>query len=207
MNNSEFLPFNARLEEYEEQAKRLFERVRSHDEQAEWRFKWMHPDFRGKSVADVRAAALELRDAQAVVTREYSFGKWADLAAFAEAARQDTAVSRFETAVEAVIAGDAAALRTMLREHPELARARSTRKHQATLLHYVAANGVEGGRQKTPHSAVEVAKILLDAGAEVDALADMYDHKCTTMSMLVSSGHPAEAGLQAALAETLLDYG
>src|SRR5947209_3730728 len=43
--------------------------------------------------------------------------------------------------------------------------------------------------------------------AEVDALADMYDAKCTTMSMLVSSSHPAEAGLQAVLAEMLLDYG
>src|SRR5262249_34077436 len=79
--------------------------------------------------------------------------------------------------------------------------------HHATLLHYVGANGVEGGRQKTPKNAVEVAKILLDAGAEVDALADMYEAKCTTMSMLVSSCHPAEAGLQVALAETLLDYG
>src|SRR5438034_2610766 len=110
----------------------------------------MQSDFRGKSLADVRAAALELSDAQAVVAREYSFEKWADLAAFAEAVRQDKAVSQFETAVDAVISGDAAALRAMLREHPELARARSMRQHQATLLHYVAANGVEGGRQKTP---------------------------------------------------------
>jgi len=95
----------------------------------------------------------------------------------------------------------------MLRDQPELTRARATRRHHATLLHYVGANGVEDGRQKTPPNAVEVAKVLLDAGAEVDALADMYDHKCTTMSMLVSSCHPAKAGLQAALAETLLDHG
>jgi ankyrin repeat protein len=54
---------------------------------------------------------------------------------------------------------------------------------------------------------VEVAKILLDAGAEVDALADMYENACTTMSMLVSSAHPAGAGLQAPLAELLLDRG
>ena len=85
--------------------------------------------------------------------------------------------------------------------------ARSKRRHDATLLHYVAANGVEGVRQKTPQNAVEVAKLLLDAGAEADAVADMYEAKCTTMSMLVSSSHPAEAGLQVALAETLLDYG
>jgi ankyrin repeat protein len=61
--------------------------------------------------------------------------------------------------------------------------------------------------QKTPPNALEVTKLLLDAGAEVDAVADLYDSKCTTMSMLVSSAHPAEAGLQAALAELLLDHG
>ena len=41
----------------------------------------------------------------------------------------------------------------------------------------------------------------------MDALADMYDQRCTTMSMLVSSAHPAETGLQSELAELLLDYG
>src|SRR3989441_3079861 len=34
-----------------------------------------------------------------------------------------------------------------------------------------------------------------------------YDHQCTTMSMLVSSCHPAKAGLQGKLAELLLDHG
>jgi ankyrin repeat protein len=80
-------------------------------------------------------------------------------------------------------------------------------KHRATLLHHIAANGFEGYRQKTPTNAVEVATILLRAGAEVDALADMYQGKHTTMSMLVSSGHPARAGLQVALTEALIDFG
>jgi hypothetical protein len=35
----------------------------------------------------------------------------------------------------------------------------------------------------------------------------MYGEKCTTLSMLVSSEHPAARGLQAALAETLCDHG
>jgi ankyrin repeat protein len=91
--------------------------------------------------------------------------------------------------------------------NPDLARRRSTRRHHATLLHYIAANGVEQERQRTPDNALDVAKMLLDAGAEPDALADMYDAKATTMNMLVSSGHPAAAGLQSALAELLLDYG
>src|SRR5439155_10013796 len=168
---------------------------------------WMRPRFRGKPVAAVRAAALNLADAQVVIAQEHGFQDWEELVAFTGAVSKDGAVSRFERAVEAVIAGDIASLRAMLREHPELVRTRSTRRHHATLLHYIAANGVEGGRQKTPANALEVARTLLEAGAEVDALADMYDQRCTTMSMLVSSEHPAKAGLQAALAELLLDHG
>jgi hypothetical protein len=80
-------------------------------------------------------------------------------------------------------------------------------KHQATLLHYIAANGVENYRQKSPQNAVDVAKILLNAGAEVDALAAMYGGQWTTMSLLVSSSHPAEAGVQIELIDTLVDYG
>ena len=80
----------------------------------------------------------------------------------------------FESAVEAVIAGDLATLESLLKNHPELVRARSLREHRATLLHYVAANGVEDYRQKSPKNAVAVAQMLLRAGAEADALADMY---------------------------------
>jgi ankyrin repeat protein len=54
---------------------------------------------------------------------------------------------------------------------------------------------------------VEVAKILLRAGAEPDALADLYGGRCTTMSLLVSSCHPANAGVQAALVDVLVDFG
>src|SRR5947207_6835558 len=207
MSSRDPLPCHAALARYQQQAETLFDALRSGEEAAEWRFKWLHPRFRGKPVTDVRAATLDLADAQVVVAHEYGFEGWAHLVEFADAIRRDGPVARFETAVEAVISGDVAALRSMLHENPELVRARSTRRHHATLLHYVAANGVEGGRQKTPANAVEVAKILLEAGAEVDALADMYNQKCTTLSMLVSSCHPAEAGLQWKLAELLLDHG
>jgi ankyrin repeat protein len=71
----------------------------------------------------------------------------------------------------------------------------------------VAANGVENHRQMTPKNAVEVAETLLQASAEVDALADMYGGQCTTMSLLVSSCHPAKAGVQVDLVNTLIDFG
>src|SRR5436305_11753272 len=150
MSRPAFVPFRAPLEDYQKEADALFAALNSRDEAAAWRFKWLHPRFRGKSVTDVRAAALSPTDAQTVIALEHGFENWAELAAFTEAIRQPGPITRFESAVEAVISGDVPALRTMLRDHPELARARSTRRHHATLLHYVAANGVEGGRQKTP---------------------------------------------------------
>jgi ankyrin repeat protein len=113
----------------------------------------------------------------------------------------------FEAAVEAVISGDAAQLRTLLAENTGLVRERSKKAHGATLLHYVAANGVEDERQKTPENAVEIAKILLEAGADPNATAAMYDHQATTLEMLVSSCHPAQAGVQVALVDTLIDFG
>lgn len=195
------------IEAYQRKAHELFAALQSGDNDAAWRFKWMHPRFRDKDVSEVNPATLDLADAQLVIAQGNGFSTWSDLQAFVEAFTTDARVAEFEAAVEAIIAGDADTLRSMLHANPELIRARSTRRHHATLLHYLGANGVENIRQKTPPNAVEIAKILLDAGAEVDALADMYDAKCTTMSMLVSSSHPAEAGLQGKLAEALIEYG
>ena len=126
---------------------------------------------------------------------------------YAELVRRDERVRRFEATAEAVVSGDERALEATLVEDPGLARARSVRRHHATLLHYLAANGVEQDRQRTPPNAVAIATRLLDAGADPDALADMYGHRCTTLSLLVSSSPPADAGLQLALAELLLDRG
>jgi ankyrin repeat protein len=110
---------------------------------------------------------------------------------------------------DAQFLSDLPALEALLRASPDLVRARSARGHRATLLHYVAANGVEDFRQLTPPNAVAIARSLLEAGAEVDALANTYRGGMaqTTMNLLVSSTHPAEAGLQPALVETLLDFG
>jgi len=201
------LPFTATIEDYERDARALFDGLQARENPALWNFKWLHPHYRGKTVTDVRPESLDIDDARLVVAQEYSFYTWHDLGRFATKVSEDGPVRKFEQAVEAVVSGDVGTLRSMLRDDPELIRARSERRHRATLLHYIAANGVEGMRQKTPSNAVEVARLLLDAGADPDAVAVMYDNLCTTMSMLVSSAHPAHAGVQAELAELLLDYG
>ena len=111
----------------------------------------------------------------------------------------------FASAVRAVIGGDLARLDSLLRDHPDLVRARGA--DGATLLHYVAANGVADEFQKSPANAASIARCLLDAGAEVDSTMPAYGGHHTTLSLLVSSAPPAAAGVQVELVEALVDAG
>jgi ankyrin repeat protein len=218
------LPFDASLVEYETQARELHDGWRHHDGDAIRLVRQQHPKFLREDVPwlpkdlsdeEVRAVSVDEDDARQAVARWYDFRSWPSLVEYVnDVTVPGSAVYRFESAVEAVVDGDLRTLATLLRDFPDLVRARSTRithfdppRHRATLLHYVAANGVEGYRQRTPRHAVAVATLLLEAGAEVDAFADLYGGECTTMSLLVSSCHPANAGLQVALVDTLLDFG
>jgi hypothetical protein len=215
--------FRSPLSAYEQQAENLLAGHRTADSAAIDLFHRNHPRFLDEKIkwrpkfipdSEIRDAALTLKDARLTIARHYDFPEWSSLAAYVEAVLQEGPLFEFESAVEAVVNGSLIALEDALRRDPALVRARSSRVcyfdppvHRATLLHYVAANGVERYRQKTPHNAVEIARALLQAGAEPDALADMYGVECTTMSMLVSSDHPAKAGLQVPLVELLLDFG
>ncbi|HJP93706.1 MAG TPA: ankyrin repeat domain-containing protein [Pyrinomonadaceae bacterium] len=114
---------------------------------------------------------------------------------------------RFEEAADAVVNGDAGALKDLLDEDPGLIQARSTREHRCTLLHYVGANGFEGYRQKSPPNAVEIAKLLLQRGAEVDAVTSGSMGVGTTLGLVATSVHPHRARVQIPLLETLLTYG
>ncbi len=138
-------------------------------------------------------------DARAIIVSTHHFENWEQFRTHLVAlADRDSPVTRFEAAVDAVVSGDVAKLEHLLHGNPELIRARSTRKHRSTLLIYVGANGVEGFRQRTPKNAVQVAKALLTAGAEVDAAGDMYGGS-TTLGLVATSIHPKLAGSQLAL--------
>jgi ankyrin repeat protein len=148
-----------------------------------------------------------LAAAQFVVARAQGFESWPQLAQHVEATgRANSPVSHFELAADAIVNGDTARLERVLREHPDLIRARSTRRHQATLLHYISANGVEGYRQKTPNNIWQIAELLLRAGADVNAVADVYGGS-TTLALVATSLHPERAGAQNALLQLLLDRG
>lgn len=121
--------------------------------------------------------------------------------------RKSSVVAKFEAAVDAICNGDVKTLKRLLAEEPRLIHSRSTREHKATLLHYVSANGVEGYRQKTPKNIVEIAKVLLNNGADVNAEADMYGGGATTLGLVATSVHPFRAGVQNPLMQILLDHG
>ena len=224
MKSARHLPFGSPLEAYDHQAHELLQGHRAGAAEAIEIFHHTHPRFldsvvtwlpRQISDAEIRDTALAIEDARLAVARGYSFRDWEALTTLVtESATEGSPVRAFESAAEAVIAGDREALGTLLRDDPQLVHARSTRVtchdpavHGATLVHYLAANGIEGYRQLSPPNAAAMARMLLDAGAEADALAGMYGGQCATLSMLVSSSPPANAGVQVPLLHALLDYG
>ena len=218
------LQLTATLQEYEAQADLLLRGHAEGDADALQIIHHHHPRFLNPEIRwlplrmseeEIRKSPFDGSDARLAVARWYCFLDWKALTDLVAAVASRTAgIYEFEIAVEAVIAGDVAELKSLLARHPDVVTARSSRitsfdppVHRATLLHYVAANGVEGYRQRTPPNAVEIARALLDAGADPNAVANLYGGEWATLPLLVSSGPPAEAGFQIALAELLLDYG
>jgi hypothetical protein len=231
------LPHRPNLEQYRKLAKDLVRACKSGESDAidDWAVKWVKTLVRvaGLSItpqlpvrverwteqveefarnqlsrAGDRGMTCALVDAQFVIARSHGFLSWLQFAKHLEAlALTNSPVAKFEAAADAIVTGEIAPLKRLLRENPELIHARSTRDHRATLLHYVSANGVEGYRQRTPKNAVKIAEILLKAGAEIDAVANVYGGGATTLGLAATSIHPEQAGVQNALMQILLDHG
>lgn len=155
---------------------------------------------------EVGASELTLEQARLAIARDHGYPDWATV----QPRTEDPIDADFEAACDAIQWGDLETLRALLDARPGLVRARSPFPHHATLLHHVAANGIEVERQiQSPANAVEIMRLLLERGAEVDALCETYGggRNQTTMCLLVSSCVPAEAGVQAALVDELCRVG
>ena len=205
------LPARPSLEQYKKQAKDLLKTVKSGRPEpfalTLQRIKKDHPRFGRLTDLELQGAKITLADAQLVIAREHGFESWPGFAKHIEALnRQNSPVSKFESAVDAVVNGDLAKLEQLLREFPALIRERSTFLHHATLLNYVGANGVENYRQKTPRNAVEIAQLLLRAGADINATANIYGGS-DTLGLAATSVFPFLAGVQDALIDVLLEHG
>lgn len=231
------LPAHPSLEQYRKRAKDLVKACKSGEQSAihEWTTHWVEdleaqyrqsnpatkPQAFSASISEIEQFAREklagenqknrkcsLSNAQFVIARAHGFETWPRFSRHLEAlASMGSRESAFETAADSIVSGDDLTLELLLHENPDLIKARSTRQHRGTLLHYVSANGVESYRQKTPTNCVQIAEILLRAGAEVDATAEVYGGGCTTLGLVATSAHPRAAGVQLDLIDVLLKHG
>ena len=200
------LPARPNLEQFRKQAKELLKQRKS--SKAIQRIKRFHPHLRQVTEAQIAAAKFSLADAQWVIAQEHAFESWPKFIKHIQAiARTDSPISKFELAADAIVSGNLATLKRLLCENPDLVRARSTRSHRAPLIHYVAANGIEDFRQRTPKNIVQITQALLNAGAEVDATTMAYGSSSTALGLAATSYHPAKAGVQVELLDVLLKAG
>jgi hypothetical protein len=157
-------------------------------------------------VPQAHGAAPDPDTARLAIAKDHWYADWADALAHGH----DTVDTRFEAAADAVHAGDVDTLGRLLDAEPTLVAMRSPFPHRQTLLHHLAANGIEVERQlRSPANAVDVLRLLVQRGADPDATCDSYGggNGATTMCLLVSSAHPAAAGVQATLVEELCRSG
>lgn len=170
--------------------------------------RWNLPQFHGQNDEQIGRADLSESDAQRVVARWHYLTDWPTLLAFiAQLERGTPEVLHFERAADAIMTGDIDTLRALLTMDPALVRARSLRSHRSTLLHYTAANGIENYRQRTPPNVLDIARLLLDTGADVNATSDAYGGGSTTLGLASTSTHPRTRGVQIALIDVLLEAG
>jgi ankyrin repeat protein len=236
MSDALSLPYRPNLEQYKKLAKDFQHACKSGDLGAihEWAERWAETlaRLRGQAITPERKKEIQadidrvervwqksqksnepvarcaLADAQFFVAHCHGFTSWPKFIKHLEALNStNSPVSQFESAVDAIVAGDIGTLKELLRGNPELTRARSTREHRSTLLHYVSANGVEDFRQRTPKNIVEIAKLLLDAGADVNAGSEAYRGRSATLGLVSTSCHPQESGVQIPLMELLIERG
>ena len=229
------LPSRPNGEQYKKLAKELVKACKSNDAPAirSWATQWIHAlaalhkepgalqderevtaqadqveRFARKKLTGGAGSRCALTDAQFVIARAHGFPSWPIFVEHIDSlARASSPTSTFEAAAHAIVSGDISTVGRLLREQPELIRARSTREHRATLLHYVSANGVENYRQVSPTNIAEITERLLAAGAEVDAEANVYGGGCTTLGLVATSAPPFIAGVQQDVMDVLLEHG
>jgi len=121
---------------------------------------------------------------------------------------------RFRSALATIDAGDCAALGKLLASDPDLVHRRADSEdrpydgyfRRATLLHHCAGNPAR--EPPVPDNIVDVARTLLEAGAEVDASTEFGDDwNWTTLGLVASSTPAAERGFAEPMFDLLIEHG
>jgi hypothetical protein len=203
------LPYQYGLTQFEKQARRLASAGRQGEEELTQHIQEHFPVFMHLwAECWLPSTPFSSADARFVVARSYGFESWAKLAEFTARINQPySEVLQFEAAINAIVTGDVATLGALLRGNRELVHLRSMRVHHATLLHYVAANGIESYRQHSPENVITVAKILLDAGADPNAPFPGSSGSATAVELVATSLHIQCPNIQATLMQMLHEAG
>lgn len=207
------LPARPDIDHLRRQAKELHRAFRGRSASSAARVVAHHPRLRDLPIEDALAETFALADAQLVLAREYGFRSWTDLKRHTETARriaQLTPHPRFDEALAALDAGNLDRLRGLVTEDPTLLQARTNLDPGhgyfagATLLHHVAGNPWRDAR--LPDNIVQLAELLLEAGAAVEART-LGANGGTTMGLLVTGAQASLRGLTGPLMDVLLRHG
>jgi hypothetical protein len=208
------LPSSPNLDHLKAQAKDLIKSRLVHELEACQRIREFHPRFKKSPDEEIGDAKFTLTDAQLTIAREYGFASWARIKAHVETPvrnKLDLPIQEriqdplFRRAVDMLDAGDENGLRDLLLEHPELVHQRVLLEggnyfRNPSLLEFCAENPIRHG--KLPENIVQVAKVILDAGARLDRASVNQ-----TLELICSGCVPRECDVQTELIELLCDYG
>jgi ankyrin repeat protein len=216
---SRSLPIRPNLAQLRIQANELLRSARDKSPSAVARIVAHHPRMKDWSLAIEPDRPLLLADAQLVIAREYGFDNWARLKHHVETAGRVAGFQRhphFDEAVAALDAGDLERLRHLIMSEPALIQARTNLEPPygyftgATLLHHVAGNPdrgrLTGKLGPLPKNIVEVARLLIDSGADVNATT-LGPNGGTTMELLCTSKQASDDGFSGPLMDLLLERG
>lgn len=198
-------PIVAELSAYEDRAQGLLAVREQRLPESLAQIRAWHPRFAGATDEEIAGADFTIDDARLVYARQHGFQGWADLGAHLEALARGEATEPFMVAFQAIQAGDTAGLRALLKAEPALLGARGTNGN--TLLHLAGGRIeivrllLEAGADPAPpndrgwtplHQAgysnqVEIAKMLIAAGAPLDAIA--YGEGGTPLVAALFWGH------------------
>jgi Ankyrin repeats (3 copies) len=209
------LPSNPNLDHLKYQAKDLLKDHATRNPGAAQRLREFHPRFRRSTDTEIFDAQLKLSDSQLAIAREAGYPSWARLKRHIEkptltdqlGLRHHERIedATFRRAVDLIDAGDAAGLRAYLRQYPELVHRHIVFEgtnyfHNPTLLQFIAENPVRHGVM--PKNIVEVAKVILDAGADRNK-SELNE----TLGLVATGSVPRECRQQIPLINLLCDRG
>jgi hypothetical protein len=207
------LPSNPNLDHLKYQAKDLRRDHAARNLGTAQRLREFHPRFGRSTDAEIFVASLKVSDAQLAIARESGFPSWARLKRHIEKPTLTDQLNLphheriedpvFRRAVDLIDAGDVAGLRSWLSQHPKLVHQHVNFEgwnyfYNPTLLEFVAENPIRHG--KLPQNIVEIAKVILDAGASQSAMNE-------TLALTATGSVPHGSRLQIPLVNLLCERG